>query len=227
MNSAPRHTRVRERNQAYANRILVAVAITTALAILTVHLPFGAAPQRVGWRVVSPEEIIALEDIRIEDGISQIRGSNYREATPVIAVALPADQTQEDIQSDSTEATLAEVRDEPGRRMNSLAPLILAAAETMPEIRGGMGAYYINIIYPKVAIDAGIEGRLVLDFVVNADGRPSQIEVYSPLHPLCDSSAVRALRKTLFMPGRNNGKAVAVRMRLPVVFRIQRSDPDP
>jgi protein TonB len=97
---------------------------------------------------------------------------------------------------------------------------VLEFSEQMPEIEGGVGAYYLNIRYPKAAIEAGVHGRLILSFVVERDGRPSQIEVLQSLHPLCDSSAVRALRQTRFVPGHQNGEPVRVRMRLPVHFKI-------
>lgn len=97
---------------------------------------------------------------------------------------------------------------------------VLEFSEEMPQIEGGIGAYYINIRYPKAAIEAGVHGRLILSFVVERDGYPSEIEVLKSLHPLCDSSAVQALRKTRFVPGRQNGQPVRVRMRLPVHFKI-------
>ncbi len=60
----------------------------------------------------------------------------------------------------------------------------------------------------------------MLRFVVGTDGRARDIVVMQPLHPLCDSAAVRALRQTTFVPGRQDGKRVAVRMQLPVRFRL-------
>ena len=66
---------------------------------------------------------------------------------------------------------------------------------------------------------------VVLAFVVELDGSLSELEVLQSLHPLCDSAAVNALRKTRFIPGRQNGRVVRVRMRLPVRFRLV--DPEP
>ena len=93
-------------------------------------------------------------------------------------------------------------------------------AQDPPSIRGGLGAYYINIEYPPEAVEQEIEGRLVLRFVVGTDGRARDILVTESLHPLCDSAAVRALRQTTFAPGRQDGKKVSVRMQLPVRFRL-------
>lgn len=214
---------VLERNEAYTSRFLTALAASTALALVISNLPIeGVTSDRVGWQAIKSDQIIALEDVRFEEGLSQIPGVVFDDLPPVIRESVvplaPVNGAGiEDTQADvaGTEAA------EPSRsRVQRVERLVMAAAETMPEIKGGLGAYYINIEYPQSAIAAGIEGRLVLDFVVEADGRASNVEVYHSLHPLCDSAAVRALRKTMFMPGRTGGEAVAVKMRLPVLFQI-------
>lgn len=216
---------VRERNEAYQSRFLWALAGSTLLALILANLPLPQlAPDRVGWQVIESDEIIALENVRFEEGLSAAPGMIFSDVPPVtreeIIPEAPTDGTAEDQLDENTgeEAPAA------ASRVQRVERLVLAAAETMPEIKGGLGAYYINIQYPQLAIDAGIEGRLVLDFVVEADGRASNVEVYQSLHPMCDSAAVRALRKTVFMPGRSDGEAVAVKMRLPVLFRIMNRD---
>ncbi len=108
---------------------------------------------------------------------------------------------------------------QPALRQTSAVP-ILDRAEIMPEIRGGLGAYYIMIDYPKEAIDQGIEGKLVMTFTVNPDGSATDILVSQSLHTLLDSAAVQALRRTRFIPGRHMGKSARVRMRLPVRFQL-------
>jgi len=97
---------------------------------------------------------------------------------------------------------------------------VLEHAEIMPEIRGGLRAYYILIQYPEEAIQLGLEGRLILTFTVNRDGTTSDVKVTKPLHALLDSAAVQALRKTRFVPGQHLGQSARVRMRLPVRFEL-------
>jgi protein TonB len=217
---------VRERNQAYTSRFLAALATSTALALVMTLLPLPSlGPDRVGWQVIKKDQIIALENVRFEEGLSQTPGIFFADAPPVpretVVPVAPIegsgniDTQAEDPGTEETDAARS--------RVQRVERLVLAAAETMPEIKGGLGAYYINIVYPQSAIDAGVQGRLVLDFVVEADGRASNVEIYKSLHPMCDSAAVNALRKTLFMPGRSGGQAVAVKMRLPVLFQILNS----
>ncbi len=97
---------------------------------------------------------------------------------------------------------------------------ILDYAEIMPEIRGGLRAYYILINYPEEAVNQGIEGKLSLIFTVNQNGTVSDIIVSEPLHALLDSAAVQALRRTRFIPGQHFGQSARVRMRLPVRFEL-------
>ncbi len=101
---------------------------------------------------------------------------------------------------------------------------VLDFVEEMPQVRGGLAAYYIHIEYPAEAKLRGIQGRLILGFVVEPDGTTSNVHIMDGLHPLCDSAAVRALRRTTFIPGQHQGKAKRVRMRLPVRFVL--IDPD-
>jgi TonB family protein len=89
-----------------------------------------------------------------------------------------------------------------------------------PEIVGGMGALYHNIQYPQEARDQGIEGRLRLEFTVQADGKVRNVEVVDSLHPLCDSAAVEGIRSVRFAPAEHRGTAVPARMTLPVRFRL-------
>jgi protein TonB len=85
---------------------------------------------------------------------------------------------------------------------------------------GGAGSFYLSIDYPEEARRRGIQGRVILDFIVNAQGRTQDVRVLQSLHPLCDSSAVAALKRTRFVPGKRNGEAIPVRMRLPVRFQL-------
>ncbi|WP_457653401.1 energy transducer TonB [Rhodocaloribacter sp.] len=207
--------RFARRREVYRVRILASMAASLLVVLAAVRLPVPQSPVKVGWVLPSEDErTIQLEDVREEAKPEQASG------VPITFFADPETvERTEGVDRDAVEEAPPEehappLPDVPMERM------VLAFAEKMPTIQGGLGAYYINIEYPQAAIAAGIQGRLILDFVVEPDGRPTSIKVLKPLHPLCDSAAVRALRKTRFMPGRQNGEVVPVRMRLPVSFRL-------
>lgn len=76
--------------------------------------------------------------------------------------------------------------------------------------------------YPELLRQAGIRGRVVLEVVVDTTGRvePGSVGVVSTAHPGFVAPAQRALAATLFRPGRMLGRAVRVRVRVPIEFRL-------
>jgi protein TonB len=103
---------------------------------------------------------------------------------------------------------------------------IVTFAEQMPEFPGGQEAMMAflskNIQYPPMARENGIEGRVVLQFVVDKDGNISNIEIVKKLGWGLEEEATRVV-KTMpaWKPAKQNGKPVVLRMILPIVFKLQ------
>lgn len=102
----------------------------------------------------------------------------------------------------------------------------LTVVEQMPQFPGGDGELmkFLNgeIKYPVVAAENGIQGRVVVRFVVGKDGKVSDVKVVKPLDPSLDKEAVRVVQKMPnWVPGKQNGRNVAVYYTLPVTFRLQ------
>jgi TonB family protein len=113
-------------------------------------------------------------------------------------------------------------------RMVNEEPLI--AVEGMPAFPGGEEAMmkYIakNLRYPLSAQLQGIEGRVVVRFVVNKDGSIKDIEILRSLNPECDREAVRVIKNMLnWTPGRQNGIAVPVYYTFPITFKLGVTSP--
>ena len=105
-------------------------------------------------------------------------------------------------------------------------PTIYERVEVPPQFPGGddelMRWLGNNINYPAIAQEQGIQGQVILRFVVSPDGSVGQIEVLRSLEPSCDREAVRAVGKMpKWTPGRQNGNPVFVYYNLPVRFRLQ------
>jgi len=108
------------------------------------------------------------------------------------------------------------------------APEIFTVVQEMPEFPGGQAEMYKfiqkNIVYPPSAREAGISGKCYLRFVVNEDGKITNVEVLKgvPGCPECDREAVRVIKSMpAWKPGRQNGKEVKVYFTLPVNFVIK------
>ncbi|SFQ21518.1 TonB family C-terminal domain-containing protein [Hymenobacter arizonensis] len=98
----------------------------------------------------------------------------------------------------------------------------------MPQLPGGGGEKAIlqaiqqRLVYPPRALQAQVEGRVYVNFIVTATGRVDKIEVVKSLVADCDSAVVQAVKRLpRFTPGREEGKAVWVQYTLPVTFRIE------
>ncbi|MCH8569527.1 MAG: energy transducer TonB [Balneolales bacterium] len=90
----------------------------------------------------------------------------------------------------------------------------------MPEMIGGQRALYRNLVYPNIARRSGIEGRVILQFIVDENGRPQDINILRDPGGGLGDAAVNALRQVRFTPGMQRGKAVRVQLTQPVVFRL-------
>jgi len=96
----------------------------------------------------------------------------------------------------------------------------------MPEFPGGMQALmaYLskNIKYPSVAQDNGIQGRVLVSFVVNKDGSIVDPEVIKSVDAALDKEAMRVIKAMpKWNPGKQRGKPVRVKYTVPVLFRLQ------
>lgn len=100
------------------------------------------------------------------------------------------------------------------------------AVEQMPQFPGGETAMYSwlssHIYYPDLAREDGIQGRVVVKFVVEKDGSITNVQVARGVHYTLDSEAVRLVKAMpRWNPGRNKGRVVRVYYYLPVTFRLQ------
>ena len=95
--------------------------------------------------------------------------------------------------------------------------------EQMPKLIGGIQALQQKIRYPEMARKAGIEGRVIVQFIVNEKGEVENPRVVRGIGGGCDKEALRVVRNARFKPGMQRGKTVRVQYSLPVVFILQGS----
>ncbi len=100
---------------------------------------------------------------------------------------------------------------------------VFMVVEDPPELIGGMSALQESISYPEVAKDAGIEGRVIVQFIVDPNGNVTNLEVTRGVHEVLDQAALNAVKAQDFRPGRQDGEAVKVQMSLPVTFKLPNS----
>ena len=103
---------------------------------------------------------------------------------------------------------------------------LFGVAEQMPSFPGGdrklLEYLSENTCYPKGCEEICVQGRVIVTFVVEKDGRISDVKVVKSLDSLMDAEAVRVISSMpKWNPGRQNGVAVRVKYALPVTFRQQ------
>ena len=102
---------------------------------------------------------------------------------------------------------------------------IFVVVEDMPEFPGGNAAMMKfladNVRYPVIAKENGIQGRVIVNFVVNRDGSITDVGIVRGVDPSIDAEAVRVIESMpKWKPGKQRGKEVDVRFTLPVAFSL-------
>ena len=102
---------------------------------------------------------------------------------------------------------------------------IFQVVEQQPEFPGGMAELmkYLqkNLRYPQICKEQRVQGRVILQFVVNADSTITDVNVIKSVNPHLDEEAVRVVKAMpKWNPGKQRGEPVRVRFTLPVTFRL-------
>jgi TonB family protein len=98
--------------------------------------------------------------------------------------------------------------------------------EKKPMFAGGSPAFvqYLNenLQYPATARERGIDGRVLVTFIVEKDGNISDISVIQGIGGGCDEEAIRVMKNApSWLPGENGGQKVRVQCTIPITFKLQ------
>ena len=103
---------------------------------------------------------------------------------------------------------------------------VFDVVEQMPSFPGGMGTLMSwlsqNMKYPPIAAENGVQGRVIVQFVVEKDGSITDVHVAKSVDPSLDKEAARVVKAMPhWIPGKQNGSAVRVKYTVPVTFKLQ------
>lgn len=103
---------------------------------------------------------------------------------------------------------------------------IFEVVEQKPSFPGGDGALMSwlsqNIKYPSIAAEIGVQGRVIVQFVVEKDGSITDVKIAKSVDPSLDKEAARVIKSMPhWIAGRQNGSPVRVRFTVPVNFKLQ------
>ena len=103
---------------------------------------------------------------------------------------------------------------------------VFMVAEQMPEYPGGMKELFKflqnNVKYPESAMKKNVQGRVIVQFVVEKDGTPTEFNVVRSVDPDLDAEALRVMKAmSKWKPGMQRGEVVRVKYTVPVSFQLQ------
>jgi len=147
---------------------------------------------------------------------------------PVVPIAVPNDEIIEDeiiFQSSELQFDQLSYMPPPPPPANEKEveeeQEVFVVVEQPPVLIGGLNNLQKQVVYPKIAIEAGIEGRVVVGFIITTNGEIIQPSILRGIGGGCDEEAIRVIKLAKFQPGMQRGKAVAVRYSIPISFKLK------
>ncbi len=118
------------------------------------------------------------------------------------------------------------VVEKPVEKPKEVKEEVFRSVEQMPQFPGGEAALMkflqSHINYPPMAAENNVQGKVVVQFVVDKTGKVGEVKVVRSVDKDLDREAVRVCKSLpKFTPGRQNGQAVSVWYTLPVTFKLQ------
>ena len=170
----------------------------------------------------NPKSVAAV----VQSSVEQDRVTQSAEETPeLVLVGMRPDKTADVEAAPQADDVKAEVQTPQDTKPQS-DNKVYKSVEQMPRFPGGevglMRYLQENIKYPPEAAKNDIEGRVIVQFIIDKTGQVGDVKVVRPVSEELDAEAVRVV-KTLpkFEPGRQDGEAVSVWYTLPISFKLQ------
>ncbi|MBQ1485440.1 MAG: energy transducer TonB [Muribaculaceae bacterium] len=195
--------------------------------------------QQPEQQIIEPEEPEVLEDVLSSVKVTELQIVDDDKVRPEDEILTQEEieetnkafgQTNVDNGQDERDKFQTAVTDvvveKPVEKPKEAVVQVFRSVEQMPQFPGGEAALmkYLqsHINYPPMAVENGVQGRVVVQFVVDKTGKVGEVVVVRNVDKDLDKEAVRVCKSLpKFTPGRQNGQAVAVWYTLPVTFKLQ------
>lgn len=202
--------------------LFIEVGLVLTLTILIVAFRWDVSVDEAFTVNLQKQEVVQMEDIQQTQHIEKPPPP----PRPPVPVEVPNDEILEDDVLDlDMSLDIDEIVDlpppPPPAVKEELEPEIFVIVEQSPELIGGLSGLQKKIKYPEIAKKAGVEGRVFLQFVVDEFGNVHDPVITRGIGAGCDEEAIRAILTAKFRPGKQRGKAVKVKMSLPITFRLK------
>ena len=204
-----------------------------------VDFPPETEEQQPKQQIIEPEEPEVLEDVLSSVKVTELQIVDDDKVRPEDEILTQEEieetnkafgQTNVDNGQDERDKFQTAVTDvvveKPVEKPKEAVAQVFHSVEQMPQFPGGEAALMkflqSHINYPPMAAENGVQGRVVVQFVVDKTGKVGEVKVVRNVDKDLDKEAVRVCKSLpKFTPGRQNGQAVSVWYTLPVTFKLQ------
>lgn len=200
--------------------LFLEIGLLLVLVIFLVATKINLRSEQENVDLIEEQEVVQMEEV-IQTEQEEKPPPPPR---PQVPVEVPNDEIIED-QEINLDAEMdmdqkLEMPDPPQQEEEEEEDFFVAV-EQMPKLKGGLAKLQRCVEYPDMARKAGIEGRVVVQFIVNEKGEVEDPHVVRGIGGGTDEEAIRCVKQAEFKPGRQRGEPVRVQYSLPVVFRLQ------
>lgn len=172
-----------------------------------INIPITEMPPPPKPVIQQPEVVEVPDEEKIEEDLEVNLDVEFKEIVPPAPVIKPKKKTPPPIKDEEEEKIF-----------------IISEKEALP--KGGIAAFYKyvgnQLKYPPQARRMGVEGTVIIQFVVEKDGSLTDMKVLKKVGAGCDEEALRVLKEApKWTPGKQRGKAVRVRRSIPIKFALR------
>ena len=213
--------------------LFVELGLVVTLGIVYGAFSFGTAEKQASLLDAGPQQVIEEEIIPI----TQETPPPPPETPKVPVLSDQIDIIDDDIQVDDNILNLEDDDDlgveimeyveGPEEEEIEEEAIPFQLVETKPSFRGGDAnqfSKWVNerLVYPEIAKENGVQGKVMLQFTVESDGRVTNVRVLRGVDPSIDKEAVRVVSSSpKWTPGKQRDRAVRVTYTFPVIFQLR------
>ncbi len=198
--------------------IFLQTGLIATLLIFIVAAKVNLVSEQAEVDLTEEQEVVEMEEIQRTEQIEKPPPP----PRPPVPVEVPNDEIIEDTDINlDAELNLDEPLDMPPPPEDEPEEDFFVVVEQMPELIGGQKGLYEKLEYPDMARKAGIEGMVIVQFIVNEEGNIENPRVLRGIGGGCDEEALRVIRASKFKPGRQRGRPVRVQASQTIFFRLQ------
>ena len=199
--------------------------LIVALLIFIAAFKMPLQPGETDMPMTQEQETVEIKDIKQTEQIKKPPPP----PRPPVPVEVPNDQVLEDMELDldaslDINETVSEQPPPPAQAEEAPRKEIFEVVEDMPHMlpnnNAGLRELQGCVKYPEMARRAGVEGMVVVGFVVSEQGNVLNPQVVRGIGASTGQEAIRCVKQLKFKPGKQRGRAVKVQMSLPVRFQL-------